>query len=74
MTGKVRYEVVLLSSLLIHLLYFLQTGPLTEVHLPIDNITKKVKGYAFITFMMPEHAVKAYAELDGTVFLVSKML
>ncbi|XP_008845690.1 probable RNA-binding protein 19 isoform X1 [Nannospalax galili] len=43
-------------------------GPLSELHYPIDSLTKKPKGYAFITFMFPEHAVKAYAEVDGQVF------
>lgn len=27
-----------------------------------------MKGYGVITFLIPEHAVKAYAELDGTIF------
>ena len=45
-------------------------GPLTEVNLPVDSLTKKIKGFAFITFMMPEHAVKAFTELDGTTFQV----
>jgi multiple RNA-binding domain-containing protein 1 len=27
-----------------------------------------MKGYACITFMVPENAVKAYSELDGKVF------
>ncbi|PIK53368.1 putative RNA-binding protein 19 isoform X2, partial [Apostichopus japonicus] len=44
-------------------------GPLTEVNLPIDKFTKKSKGFAFVTFMMPEHAVKAYTELDGKDFM-----
>ena len=47
-------------------------GPLSEVHLPIDRYTKKIKGFAFITYMIPEHAVKAHAELDGSNFLVNK--
>jgi len=46
-------------------------GPLTEVTLPVDSLTKKVKGFAFITYMMPEHAVKAYSTLDGKVFQVA---
>ena len=25
-------------------------------------------GYAFVTYMFPEHAIKAFTELDGTVF------
>ncbi|KAM5188878.1 putative RNA-binding protein 19 isoform 3-T6 [Callospermophilus lateralis] len=43
-------------------------GPLTELHYPIDSLTKKPKGFAFVTFMFPEHAVKAYAAVDGQVF------
>ena len=46
----------------------LSVGPLAEVHLSIDTVTKKIRGYAFILFMMPEHAVRAYEELDGTIF------
>ncbi|XP_054248726.1 probable RNA-binding protein 19 [Indicator indicator] len=47
---------------------FSKYGPLSEIHFPIDKLTKKPKGFAFITYMMPEHAVKAYAEMDGQVF------
>ncbi|XP_038059469.1 probable RNA-binding protein 19 [Patiria miniata] len=47
---------------------FSKYGPLTEVNLPIDPLTKKIKGFAFITFMMPEHAVKAFTDLDGKTF------
>lgn len=43
-------------------------GPLSELHYPIDSLTKKPKGFAFVTFMFPEHAVKAYAAVDGQVF------
>lgn len=49
---------------------FSKYGPLSEVYLPVDKLTKKPKGFAFITFMMPEHAVKAFSDLDGTVFKV----
>nr|XP_033342924.1 probable RNA-binding protein 19 [Megalopta genalis] len=42
-------------------------GPLTEVNLPVDKVTRKLKCFGTVTFMMPEHAVKAYGELDGTV-------
>ncbi|XP_023933162.1 probable RNA-binding protein 19, partial [Lingula anatina] len=48
--------------------HFGKFGPLAEVHLPIDTFTKKVKGFAFITYVIPEHGVKAYTECDGTVF------
>uniref|UniRef100_H3AVJ7 RNA binding motif protein 19 n=1 Tax=Latimeria chalumnae TaxID=7897 RepID=H3AVJ7_LATCH len=46
---------------------FSEYGPLSEVLFPIDSLTKKPKGFAFVTYMMPEHAVKAYAALDGGV-------
>ncbi|KAM5311046.1 putative RNA-binding protein 19 isoform 3-T3 [Glossophaga mutica] len=47
---------------------FSKFGPLSELHYPIDSLTKQPKGFAFVTFMFPEHAVKAYAEVDGQVF------
>ncbi|KAK1159925.1 putative RNA-binding protein 19 isoform X1 [Acipenser oxyrinchus oxyrinchus] len=47
---------------------FSKYGPLSEVHFPIDSLTKKPKGFAFITFLIPEHAIKALAELDGHIF------
>ncbi|XP_064024576.1 probable RNA-binding protein 19 isoform X2 [Pogoniulus pusillus] len=47
---------------------FSKYGPLSEIHFPLDRLTKRPKGFAFITYMMPEHAVKAYAEMDGQVF------
>lgn len=43
-------------------------GPIAETHLPIDKGTKKIKGFGFITFLFPEHALRAFAELDGTIF------
>ncbi|XP_066187422.1 probable RNA-binding protein 19 [Sylvia atricapilla] len=47
---------------------FSKYGPLSEIHFPVDKSTTKPKGFAFITYMIPEHAVKALAELDGQVF------
>ena len=47
---------------------FKEFGPLTEVNLPIDKITKQSKGFAFITFVIPENAVQAFTKLDGTTF------
>ncbi|XP_054853007.1 probable RNA-binding protein 19 [Eublepharis macularius] len=47
---------------------FSKYGPLSETHFPIDSLTKKPKGFAFVTYMFPEHAVKAFAEVDGQVF------
>ncbi|VTJ91495.1 Hypothetical predicted protein, partial [Marmota monax] len=46
------------------------TGPLSELHYPIDTLTRKPRGFAFVTFMFPEHAVKAYVAVDGQVFQV----
>ncbi|RWS19232.1 putative RNA-binding protein 19-like protein, partial [Leptotrombidium deliense] len=47
---------------------FSKYGPLSEVSLPIDSFTKKLKGFGFVTFIFPEHAVKAFTELDGNIF------
>jgi multiple RNA-binding domain-containing protein 1 len=35
--------------------------------LPVDSVSKKIKGFGTVTFVMPEHAVKAYGDLDGNV-------
>lgn len=43
-------------------------GPLADVYLPLDAETKKSKAIAFITFVMPEHAVEAFGKLDGQSF------
>jgi multiple RNA-binding domain-containing protein 1 len=43
-------------------------GPLSEVNLPLDKQTNKTIGIGYVTFLMPEHAVKAFNELDGKVF------
>ncbi|KAM6931091.1 putative RNA-binding protein 19 [Xenentodon cancila] len=47
---------------------FTKHGPLSEVLFPIDNLTKKPKGFAFVTYMIPENAVTALAQLDGHIF------
>ena len=36
--------------------------------MPVDRLTRKIKGYAVVTYLIPENAAKAYMELDGTVF------
>ncbi|CAH1966721.1 unnamed protein product [Acanthoscelides obtectus] len=46
---------------------FSKYGPLAEISVPVDKTTKKLKGFGTVTFLMPEHAVKAYSELDGSV-------
>ncbi|KOC62529.1 putative RNA-binding protein 19 [Habropoda laboriosa] len=47
---------------------FEKYGPLIEVNLPIDRTTRKPKGFGTVTFLMTEHAVKAYSKLDGSIF------
>ncbi|TPX32212.1 hypothetical protein SmJEL517_g04621 [Synchytrium microbalum] len=43
-------------------------GPVSEIHLSINKTNLQPKGYAFVTYMIPEHALKAYLELDGFIF------
>ncbi|CAG5094664.1 Oidioi.mRNA.OKI2018_I69.XSR.g13756.t1.cds [Oikopleura dioica] len=43
-------------------------GTLTELVLPTDETTKRPKGFAFVEYQMPENAVRAMAELDGSSF------
>ena len=47
---------------------FERFGPVSELHLPVDATSKRHKAIAFVTFLMPEHAVNAFAELDGESF------
>ena len=50
--------------------YFSVYGPVREVHICRDDDTKRSKGYAFVTFVFPEHAVKALssASTRGVTF------
>ncbi|KAI7885786.1 RNA-binding domain-containing protein, partial [Lichtheimia hyalospora FSU 10163] len=43
-------------------------GPLSEVNLPVSKDTKRPKGYAYIGFLLPEHAVQAYQDQDMKFF------
>ena len=43
-------------------------GTLSEATLLVDSESKQNKGIGFVTFMFPEHAIKAFNELDGSVF------
>ena len=43
-------------------------GPLTESTIPLDKTTGRPTGLGFVTYMLPEHAVKAYEALDGQIF------
>ena len=45
-------------------------APLVEVSMPLDGFSKKPKGFAYVTCMFPEKAIKAFNELDGTIFQV----
>jgi multiple RNA-binding domain-containing protein 1 len=35
--------------------------------MPVDRNTRKVKGYAVVTFLVPENAARAFMELDGSI-------
>ncbi len=37
---------------------FKRFGPVAEIHIPLHAETKQPRGIAFVTFMMPTHAVK----------------
>ncbi|CAM6031669.1 unnamed protein product, partial [Sphagnum compactum] len=43
-------------------------GPVAEINVPVDTVTRKIKGFGTVMFMMPEHAVKAYSDLNGSMF------
>lgn len=43
-------------------------GQITTINMPIDSLTKQPKGFAHVTFMFPEHALRAFNELDGHAF------
>jgi multiple RNA-binding domain-containing protein 1 len=43
-------------------------GQITKINMPIDSLTKQPKGFAHITFMFPEHALRAFNQLDGHAF------
>lgn len=38
--------------------------------MPLDKESKKPLGFAHIVYMMPENAVRALEELDGSIFQV----
>nr|CAA56649.1 surface antigen [Entamoeba histolytica] len=40
-------------------------GNIAEIHLPIDKITKKSKGFGKVLFVVPQDAVKACNEMDN---------
>ncbi|KAH8114829.1 hypothetical protein DFH11DRAFT_1589929 [Phellopilus nigrolimitatus] len=48
--------------------YFTPCGTISQVHIPLDPVSKSSKGLAFVTFSDPTSALKAYEELDKTSF------
>ncbi|KAF2268298.1 RNA-binding domain-containing protein [Lojkania enalia] len=48
--------------------HFSKYGSLEEAHVPVSSSSGAAKGFAFLQFMEPEHAVKAYTQNDGTIF------
>ncbi|XP_045606237.1 probable RNA-binding protein 19 [Procambarus clarkii] len=47
---------------------FVKYGEISDISLPICKFTRRPKGFATVTFLFPEHAVRAMTELDGTTF------
>ncbi|KAF2006522.1 RNA-binding domain-containing protein [Amniculicola lignicola CBS 123094] len=48
--------------------HFAKLGPLVEVHVPVSKATGSGKGFAFVQYGEPEHAVEAFMQNDGTIF------
>ena len=44
-------------------------GDLEEVHLVLDKVTRRSKGFSLIQFSSPEDAVTAHAALDRSIFM-----
>ncbi|KAK9152588.1 hypothetical protein Sjap_000068 [Stephania japonica] len=47
---------------------FNKYGDVSQVHLVVDRNTKRSKGMAFILYAVPESAVRAFIELDNSIF------
>ncbi|MFH4979342.1 hypothetical protein AB6A40_006051 [Gnathostoma spinigerum] len=47
---------------------FKKFGEVADIEFIIDKKTNRCKGFALITYVFPENALKALAALDGTVF------
>jgi multiple RNA-binding domain-containing protein 1 len=48
--------------------HFKVYGPIAEIHMPFDKVTKESKGYAFILYVVPEHAVAAFTDMNNAIF------
>lgn len=49
--------------------FFSKYCEITELKLPLDD-KQQCKGYAFLTYTLPESSIKAINDLDGKVFQV----
>lgn len=47
---------------------FQSFGPLEEVALPMDSVSSRPKGFAYVKFTTTEAAVEALNQMDGSVF------
>ncbi|XP_054730684.1 probable RNA-binding protein 19 [Anastrepha obliqua] len=47
---------------------FEKFGPIADINLPVDAVTRQIKGFGTVTFVMPEHAMQAFNKLDGIDF------
>ena len=45
---------------------FRKYGEVVESSIPIDYVSHRSKGFGYVTFLLPEHALKAYASMNGT--------
>ena len=47
--------------------YFSKFGPIADVSIPVDALGKR-KGFGYVLFVVPEHAVEALSRADGKSF------
>ncbi|EGC37430.1 hypothetical protein DICPUDRAFT_30303 [Dictyostelium purpureum] len=54
--------------------HFSKFGPVSDGYVVLDRITRRSKGYGFVTFATPEaaeHAVNSSHEMDGRQLIVN---
>ena len=47
---------------------FARLGPITEIKMPINRLTRRQAGFAFVTFKTAKHGAAATSTLNGTGF------
>ena len=47
---------------------FARLGPITEIKMPINRLTRRQAGFAFVTFKTAKHGATATSTLNGTGF------